>query len=121
MVPSIVHAILRLQFIRATGIAASAFQHAGDIARLPGLCQQFFLRFSGAGRGFNEGDDRIDIAQRNRQTFQNMPALTRFPQQVDRAAGNHFAAMSDKGFEYLFQVQQFGPAVDQRHHIDPEY
>ena len=118
---AVVQAILRLQLIGATGIGAGALQHAGDIARQPRLREQFFLRFSRARRRFDQFNNRIDIAQGNRQTFQNMPALTRFSQQVYRAPRHHFAAVADKGFQYFLEVQQLGLTVDQRHHVDPEH
>ena len=50
-----------------------------------------------------------------------MTALTRFTQQVNGAAGHHLTAMADKGFEHLFEIENLGLAIDQRHHVDAKY
>ena len=118
---AIVQSILGLQLVRAAGVVARALQHGGHFPGRPGAGNQPLFRLGGTGGRLDQLDDRVDIGQRYRQAFQQMAALAGLAQQVNRAPGHHLAAVADKGFQDLLQVQQLGLAVDQSHHIDAEY
>ena len=50
-----------------------------------------------------------------------MGAFTRLAQVEDGAACHHFAAMTQEGFQQLFQVEQSWLGIHQRHHVDAEH
>ena len=50
-----------------------------------------------------------------------MPSLTRLAQQIHRAAGHNFASMADKRLNHLLQIEHFGLAIDQGHHVDAHH
>ena len=50
-----------------------------------------------------------------------MATLTGLAQFINGTAGNHFAAMANKGFDNALQVQQAGLAIHQGHHIDTKH
>ena len=101
-------------------VARRALDHLGRNARRPGPRQQPFLGHRRRGRGLDQLDHLVDVDHRHRQTFQQVPPVTRLVQLVDRAPRHHLAPVRQEGFQHLLQVQQPGLAVDQRHHVDAE-
>ena len=109
------------QVIRSRGTGAGPLQHAGDHARLPAALHQRLLCLRAVGRGLDQADDLVDIRQRHGQAFQDVGALARLAQVEHRAPRDHVAAVTDKGFQALLEVQQLRTAVNQRHHVDAEH
>ncbi|CCK03333.1 hypothetical protein BN129_1988 [Cronobacter sakazakii 701] len=60
---------LRLQPLRTRGVITGALQHRRNGAKLPRLRDEARFRFRWGRRAANQFDNRIDIGQRNRQTF----------------------------------------------------
>ena len=50
-----------------------------------------------------------------------MGTVTCFTQLKQCTAGYNFSAVTDKGLQNFFQVQQFWLAINQRYHIDAEH
>ena len=50
-----------------------------------------------------------------------MPTLTGFFQLIQCAPGNHFAPVTNKGFQHLFKIERAWLAIFQRHHVNPEH
>ncbi len=109
------------QPIRTRCGCTRALQQISHNTRRPLAAYQFSPRFGAAGRGFDQRDDFVDIGQRYRQAFQHMRPLARLAQQEHGAARYDITAMTDKGFEDLFKIQQAWLAIDQRDHIDTEH
>ena len=101
-------------------VARSALDHLGRNARRPGPRQQPFLGHRRRGRGLDQLDHLVDVDHRHRQTFQQVPPVTRLVQLVDGTPRHHLAPVRQEGFQHLLQVQQPGLAIDQRHHVDAE-
>jgi hypothetical protein len=68
----------------------------------------------------DDGDEVVDVGQRDGQAFQHMAALARLAQLEHGAAGHHFAAVLQEDLDQILQVAQLGLAVDQRHHVHAE-
>ena len=112
---------VRGQSLGARRDLARAPQHLRHRSRRPAAREQRAARLHRARRGFDQRDDRIDVGQRHRQTFEHMGALARSAQIVDRAARDHLAPMTQERFQHLAQRQQPRLPVDQRHHVDAEH
>ncbi len=111
---------LFVQPFRTRGVIARTFQHGGDVAQIPRLRDQARFRLGRVRRAANEFDNRIDVGQRDRQTFKDMRAVTRFAQFENGTARDDFATMTHKGFEDLLQRHDLRLALMQRHHVDAE-
>ena len=69
------------------------------------------------GRIADDGDEVVNIGQRNCQAFQYVAALARLAQIEHGAPSHHLAAVLQEHFQQIFQVAQLGLAVDQRNHV----
>ncbi|MNN34427.1 hypothetical protein D3C81_1482330 [compost metagenome] len=120
------HAEHRRQAVRpvrsaaAGGLAFGTCQHLAHQARIPGLGHQLLLGDRGRRRGLDDGDELVDVRQRDGQAFQHMAALARLAQLEHGAAGHDLAAVREEVLQHLLQVQQARLAVDQRHHVHAE-
>src|SRR5207248_5880804 len=65
-------------------------------------------------------DDLVDVRQRDRESFQDVAAVPRFGQLEARAPDDDFAAVLEKEFEELLEIQEPRLAVDQRDHVHAE-
>ncbi len=120
VVAAVADAELFFQPFRARGVVARALQHRGDVAQFPGLRHQARFRFCRVRRMTDQLDNRIDIRQRNRQTFKDMGAIARFAQFKNGAARHDFTTMTHEGFQNLLQGHDLRLALMQRHHVDAE-
>ena len=102
------------------GVGADAAEHFHDLGGYPGLREQFFLRLGRRRRSLDEFDDRVDVAERHGQAFQQMAAFPRLAQQMDGAAGDDLAPVAQESLKRAFQVEQLGLAVDKGDHVDAE-
>ena len=95
-------------------------QHFAYQAAVPGPNHQ--LGFGDGRRRSiaNNGNEFVNIGQRDCQAFQHMTAFARLTQREYCAARHHFAAVGNKYLYQVLQVAQFRLAVDQRHHVDAE-
>ena len=71
-------------------------------------------------RGADDGDDLVDIVERDDEAFQNMGAFLCFAQIVLGAPDNNIFLVQDVVVEYLLQAQHARHAVDQRKVDDAE-
>ena len=110
----------RRQAVRARRVGSGADQHFLDHRAAPGALHQAALGIGRRRRRLDQGDDFIDVGQRDRQAFQDVAALARLAQFEHGAPRHHFAAMRQEAFEHLLQVQQARLAIDQRHHVHAE-
>ena len=78
---------------------------AGDIRRL---------------RAPDEGDDGIQIIQRDLEAFKDMGALFRLAKIIRRPPHDDLAPMLNEGDENPLEVQHFRPIVDERQHVHAE-
>ena len=122
VIKAIHQAILFIQAIRASRVfTTGTLQHLQYIAGLPALVQQLGLRFGATGGGFDQLDNRIDVAQGNRQAFQQVGLFTGLAQFEHGAACHHFPAVADKGIQQLAQVEDLRLTIYQCHGIDTEH
>ena len=98
-------AILHAQPFRTRRIERCALQHLGHRGRSPQLAHQPTPRIGRRRRGFDQGDDFVDIVERHRQTFLNVRPLARLAQFVHRAPGNDLAPVREEALEHLLQVE----------------
>ena len=108
------------QSFRPRGVGRRALQHLLDHRAAPGPFHQAALGIGRRRRRLDQGDDLIDVGQRDSQTFENVAALARLAQLEDGAPRHHLAPVGEEAFEHLLQVEQARLAVDQRHHVHAE-
>jgi hypothetical protein len=96
------------QVFRAAGIGAGALDHRHHGAGFPRRADQRFLGLGRRRRSLDQGDDRVDVGQRNRLAFKDVATLAGLAQLEHGAAGHHFAAVTDERFEQVLEVEQRG-------------
>ena len=106
--------------IDRTAVHTAAGQHFAHQFAVPAAGHQRGLGHWRSGGITDDGDEFVDIGQRDRQTFEHMAALARFAQIEDGAAGDDFAAVLQKDLDQVFQVAELGLPIDQGHHIHAE-
>ena len=121
------HAVVAFQAVRAVvvgvdhaAIGAGAGQHLAHQLAVPGAVHQLDLGHRGRGGVADDGDEVVNIGQRNRQAFQHVAAFARLAQVEHGAPRDHFAAVVQENLDQVLQVAQLGLAVDQGHHVDAE-
>src|SRR5262249_19296543 len=102
-------------FQRTDLVLAAVQLYARDLLRLAAfgdghvllgeIPEQVFLRFRAAGRTTDDPDYIVQVIQRDLVADQNVLALSRFAQFVQRAPAYHFDAMLDKQLEEGDQSQ----------------
>ena len=110
----------RQQPFRTRGVGRRAQQHFLHHRTAPVACHQAALGIRRRRRRLDQGDDFIDVGQRDGQAFEDVAAFARLAQFEHRAPRHHLAAVRQEALQRLFQVQQARLAVDQRHHVHAE-
>ena len=105
------HAVVALQPVRAVvvgingaAVGAAAGQHLAHQLAVPGALHQLGFGHRRRRRVADDGDEVINIGQRNRQAFEHMAALACLAQIEHGAPGHHFAAVLQEDFQQVFQV-----------------
>jgi hypothetical protein len=88
--------------------------------RPPGAGHQAALGFGRRLGRLDQGDDFIDVGQRDGQAFEDVAALARLAQFEHRAPGDHLAPVGEETLQHVLEVEQPWAAVDQRHHVHAE-
>ncbi len=112
--------VLRIEVLGAARVGTGTLDHLDHCARFPRRLDQRFLGFGRCRRGLDEGDDRIDVGQRNGLTFKDVATLARFAQFEHGTTGHHFAAVTNEGFQQILEVQDARTTVDQGNDVDTE-
>ncbi len=120
VVVTVANAELGLQPLGASRIVTRFFQHGSHVAELPALGNQARFRIARGGTVTDQFDNRIDVGQRNRQTFQDVRPIPRLAQFEHGPAGHHFAAVQQERIQDLFKVHHLGLVVIECHHVDAE-
>jgi hypothetical protein len=74
----------------------------------------------GCGGALDDGDDFVDVGQRDGEAFEDMPAIARLAQVEHRAARDHLAAMAQERIEELPEIEELRLAVEERDHVHAE-
>lgn len=77
---TVTHAKFWLQPFRTRSVITSALQHRSNVAQIPRTRNQRRFCFCRRWRAANQFDNRVDVSQRNRQSFKDMRAVTGFTQ-----------------------------------------
>src|SRR6056297_2804816 len=99
---------------------AGPLQHAGDRTGRPTARDQPDLRFRRRRRGLDQRDHLVDVRQRHGLPLQDVGTVPRLAQIVDRAPGDHLAAMGDERLQNALQRHQLRLTLVQGHHVDAE-
>ena len=80
---------------------------------------------TGAGRcrircGTDQRDHRIEVVDGDLEAFQDVQALLRLAQVVDRAPRHHILAVVDEDLQRILQIEQLRTPADDRQHVDAE-
>ena len=81
---------------------------------------QGFARLGRILRAADEGNDLVDIGNRNGQANQNMGAVARLGEQELGAPGDDFLAEGDERLQQVLEVHQFRPAAGEADVVDAE-
>ena len=73
------------------------------------------------GRCPDERDDRFDVRERDRETFQNVSPHPRLAELEDGAPRHHLAPVAYERLDHLADVEQPGLTVDQGDQVDAEH
>jgi hypothetical protein len=84
------------------------------------LAHQAVARGGRVGGGADEGDDGVEVVERDLEALEDVQALLRLAQLEDRAPGDDFLAMLDEDQQRVAQREQLRPAADDRQHVDAE-
>ena len=120
-VGAVVQAELVRQAVGTRRRVAGARQHRGHRARAPGPRLQRRPRFRRRRRGLDQRDHLVDVRERDGEAFQQVRALARLAQVVDRPARHDLAPVAQERVQHLLERQQFRLAVEQRDHVDAEH
>jgi hypothetical protein len=120
-----VGAVVQSEFVRdAVGTGrriAGARQHGGHRARAPGPRQQGGPRLRRRRRGLDQRDDLVDVGERDCKALEQVRALARLAQVMDRPAGHDLAAVTQECVQDFLERQQLRLAVEQGDHVDAEH
>ena len=86
----------------------------GKIEALDQLRRSFLVGLGAA----NDGDDLVDVIERDKQAFQDMSALLGLAQVVARAADDNVLLVLDIVEQHLFERKRVGNAVHKSKHVD---
>jgi len=116
--------LLEPEFLRqplgAGSFGAFLFQQLRHAAGRPGALHQSGPGGGGVRRGLDQGDNFVDVGQRNGKAFQAMGAVACLAQVEQGAAGHHVAPVAQERLQHVAEVHDFRLAVDQGHHVDAE-
>ena len=101
-------------------IGPGAGKHFPHQAAVPWAQHQLGFRYRRGRRIADDGNEVVNVGQGDGQAFQYMAAFASLAQREYGAACHHFAAMRQENRDQVFQVAQFGLAINQRHHVDAE-
>ncbi len=110
----------RRQVFRAVAVGHGTGEHFLDQRRTPNPRHQLLLGVSRRRSRLDEGNDLVDIGERNRQTFQDVATFAGFAQFKDSTACHHLAPVCQEAFEHLLEIEQTRLAINQRHHVHAE-
>ena len=110
----------RQQPFRTRGVGSGARQHFLDHRAAPVARHQAALGVRRRRCRLDQGDDLIDVGQRDGQTFEDVTAFARLAQFEHRAPRHHLAAVRQEALQRHLEIQQARLAVDQRHHVHAE-
>ncbi len=120
-----VGAVVQAELVReAVGTrrrVAGARQHRGHRARPPGARLQRRPRLRRRRRGLDQRDDLVDVRERDGEALEDVRALARLAQVVDRPARDDLAPVAQERVQHLLERQQLRLAVEQRDHVDAEH
>ena len=91
-----------------------------DVAGRPGLGHQRLARRDRVLGGADRRDHRIEVGDRERQADQDMGAVARLAELVDRAPGDDLLAEGDEASNGVAHRHLLGPAAVERQHVDRE-
>ncbi|CPR69090.1 Uncharacterised protein [Salmonella enterica subsp. enterica serovar Bovismorbificans] len=91
---TVTHAKFWLQPFRTRSVITSALQHRSNVAQIPRTRNQRRFCFCRRWRAANQFDNRVDVSQRNRQSFKDMRAVTGFTQFKNSTTRHHFTAVA---------------------------
>ena len=91
-----------------------------DRAHIPGLRHHLVFGVVRGRRAADQGDDLVDVLQRDQVAEQQMLALARLLQLVFGAAADDDAAVLDVRLEHLLQAHRLRLAAVERHHVHRE-
>ena len=106
--------------VRARRIHGRTSQHFANRHRGPQTPHQATLGISRRWRGLDQGNDFIDVIERNRQTFLSVRLLARLAQFEDGTTCHDFTTVRKEAHQHLLQVQEARLAIDQCHHVHAE-
>ena len=92
----------------------------GHVTRGPFTPHQRFTGGLRIGRRADNADHLVDIGNGNRQTHQDMGAITRFAQQEFGAAADNLLAEIHKGADHVENVHELRTTTRQRDHVATE-
>ena len=121
MIAIVLETELGAKILGARHVRAGAFEHGHHHPRRPGDTHQSHARLGRSLCGFDQGDDRIDIGQRDRQTFEDMRTIARLAHLEQRATRHHFAAMAQEAVQQFEQIERARLTIDQGHGVDAEH
>ena len=113
--------VARRQAIRPGADCACAFQHGRHRTGGPYAGYERGARLGRIRRSLDQGNDFINVGQRDRQAFQHMGTLARLAQVENRAPCDHLATVADERLQHVLEGHQLGLAVLQGDHVDAEH